>query len=243
MFFNYDFSFRSGGKFIFVQNADSRRNGERLIEFIEANARLPDHFFHYQKGGHVAALHRHLRNAFFFRIDLQNFFYSVSRNRVAAALHHIGFAKARTFAKWSCVKNPIRPGPAYALPIGFVQSPALASLVLMRSPVAAAIEAAMRDGAYVSVYMDDLIGSAPDLARLTAVFEAVLAACREGSFPISERKLLAPSDRIEAFNCELRHGFSAVTEARVARFFSEPRSFAAAASFDAYRRSVAKRNL
>ncbi|MHC2280605.1 hypothetical protein ACVME8_007248 [Bradyrhizobium diazoefficiens] len=77
-----------------------------------------------KKGGHVAALHAHLHNHFFFKIDIQNFYYSIARMRVTRALRQWGYPGANTFAMWSCVRNPL-PGPKHALPIGFVQSPLL----------------------------------------------------------------------------------------------------------------------
>ena len=110
------------------------RRGEILLRFISRNVRFPESFFHYSPGGHVAAIHAHLTQKHFIKIDLEKFYYSIARNRVAAALHHFGFKHARDYAKWSCVKNPYGQ-PAYSLPIGFVQSPALATLVLMRSPI------------------------------------------------------------------------------------------------------------
>lgn len=58
----------------------------------------------------------------FARIDISNFFYSVSRRRVKSALGRIGIGKADFFSKWSTVANPYGD-PAWALPYGFVQSP------------------------------------------------------------------------------------------------------------------------
>src|SRR6266481_3734351 len=142
---NYTHKFKWRGKDIYVPNEECVRKGEVLLSWGEAIA-LPDYFFHYRSGGHVAALHAHLKNTFFFRIDLKNFFYTVGRNRVKAALIAFGFNRARTYSKWSVVRNPYGDVPRYVLPIGFVQSPLLASLVLMRSAVAGAIENAQAKG-------------------------------------------------------------------------------------------------
>jgi hypothetical protein len=138
---NYIHKYQSRNKFIFTPNSDCVRKGTRLLRFFEHQV-YPPYFFHYKAGGHVAALHSHLGNRFFFKIDLQNFFYSISRNRVGSALHHFHFSPARDYAKWSCVINPYQTELRHVLPIGFVQSPLLATLVLMRSPVVDAIEAA-----------------------------------------------------------------------------------------------------
>jgi len=241
---NYEFSFRKRNKFIFVPNEDSVRKGEKILRFFEQNVTFPDYFFHYRKGGHVAAIHAHIgAPRFFFRLDIQNFFYSISRNRVAAALHDAGFVKARTYAKWSCVKNPLSIGPQYALPIGFIQSPALASLVLAKSPVRYAIERAMTQGVKVSVYLDDLVGSAVDQESLTDAYNDLVSSFYAANLKPSATKIAPPSLAITAFNCEIRQGFAAVTAVRAAEFHSTARSTEATLAFDAYCRSVEVANL
>lgn len=243
--FNYEFSFPKGPKVIFVQNEDGLRRGRTILAWFTKHATLPSNYYHYISGGHVAALHRHLENRWFFRIDLKDFFYSVSRNRVARVLHEAGFRGARTYAKWSCVKTPDPTSLAsgYVLPIGFIQSPALASLVLMRSPVQQEIERAGATGVYVSVYMDDLIGSSRDLLTLQAVYDGLLRACEKANLPVSTTKLAEPASEIEAFNCRLSNGFAEVTEARVHKFFEAPRSPHAAASFERYKEWVRQENV
>ncbi len=39
-----------------------------MVRFLERRVKFPEYFYHYKSGGHVAALHAHLQNAFFFRI-------------------------------------------------------------------------------------------------------------------------------------------------------------------------------
>ncbi|SRR6266566_3028105 len=199
---NYQHKYQSRNKFIFTPTAECVRKGRRLLRFFK-NDPFPPHFFHYKRGGHVAALHSHVENRFFFKIDLQNFFYSISRNRVADALRHFGFRPARAFAKWSCVINPYDAGPRYVLPIGFVQSPLLASLALMRSPIAGAIARAQARGCKVSVYFDDFIGSGPNAADLTIVYNDILATFTEANLMANPNKLLLPAAAIRAFNCDL----------------------------------------
>jgi hypothetical protein len=96
--------------------------------------------------------------------------------RVTRALRQWGYPGAGTFSMWSCVRNPLS-GPKHALPIGFVQSPLLASLVLMKSEVAEAIERARAKGVCISVYLDDFIGSHDDQALLTAAYEDIRDTC------------------------------------------------------------------
>jgi hypothetical protein len=240
---NYEYKFVKNGKHIFVQNADGAEHGAKLLRFFERNIVFPEIYFHYREGGHVAALHAHLKNSFFFRTDFRDFFYAISRNRIAAALHRAGFSKARIFAKWSCVRNPIEGYPPYALPIGFVQSSALATLVLMNTEVAKVLDEAPTRGVVISVYLDDLIGSSNDKSALNGVYNDLLAACLKANLTISDKKLVAPCSELEAFNCHLSHGRTEVTQARIDAFYVEPRSEASAGAFEAYRRTVCSSNL
>lgn len=239
---NYKFKFRSRGKIIFVPNERCERKGRRIIQFFAKRLDFPEYFYHYKSGGHVAALHAHLANKFFFRIDVQNFYYSIARMRVTRALRSWRYRGANTIAKWSCVANPL-PGPQHVLPIGFVQSPLLASLVLLRSPVAQAIERAIADGVCISVYLDDFIGSHNDVATLESAYNEIRQSCVAAELVPNPTKLLPPSQAVTAFNCDLRHGTVEVADARVERFFSEPRSAEATAAFQDYRNRVASRNL
>lgn len=241
MFRNYQFTYRKNGKHIFVPSESCLRRGHEIIQACSSAIDFPSSFFHYQPGGHVAALHRHLDNRYFFRIDLKDFFYSISRNRVAAALHNVGFQKARTYAKWSSVKNPV-PGPAYSLPIGFVQSPVLATLVMLQSPLAEMLQMAMSKGVFISLYFDDFIGSSLDRTALESVFDATLEACAKANFVSNVEKLVEPAERLIAFNCNLTHGVAEVTEARVARFFEVARSPVAELAFEQYRERIASKN-
>jgi hypothetical protein len=96
---NYKFKYRSRGKYFFVPNEKCERRGRRMIQFFSKRIDFPDYFFHYKKGGHVAALHAHLPNHLFFRIDIQNFYYSIARMRVTRALRDWRYPGAGTFAK------------------------------------------------------------------------------------------------------------------------------------------------
>jgi hypothetical protein len=237
---NYIHKYESRGKHIFEPNDACRQMGEQLLKFF-SHVELPDCFYHYRSGGHVVALHEHLNNKHFFKIDVENFYYSIRRNRVGSALYHFGFPYARTFAKWSCVANPIVAG-TYALPIGFVQSPLLASLVLLRSDVSGAIERALAAGVFVSVYFDDFIGSSNDKAALEAAYADILAACQAANFHPNLGKLTPPAEAILAFNCDLRNGFAGVSADRCAKFYAKSPSSDAIKSFEEYRALVASTN-
>lgn len=233
---------RANGKILYAANDGADRRGDIIIEFCEREVNFPLCFYHYRKGGHVIALHGHLKNTIFFKIDIQNFFYSISRNRVAAALHQFGFPWARSFAKWSSVKNPYPTGPGYCLPIGFKQSPALASLVLMRSPIMTMVETAEEAGAFVSIYLDDLIVSANDQKVLEQLYNNFLQAFTDANLAPNPGKVIAPTSEIVVFNCELRHGFARVTEERIAKYLELERSAASVTSFNAYCEKISEAN-
>jgi hypothetical protein len=239
---NYQFKYRSRGKLIFVPNERGERKGRRIIKFFSKRVDFPSYFYHYKPGGHVAALHAHLANGVFFKIDIQNFFYSIARMRVTRALRHWGYPGADTLAKWSCVANPAA-GPRFVLPIGFVQSPLLASLVLMQSPISQAIERAVKKGVVISVYLDDFIGSHLDEDALTVAYDDIRQACVEAHLVPNLNKLMAPSRAIVAFNCDLMEGSASVRADRIQRFLASPRSAESLSSFEEYRARVASANV
>ena len=238
---NYKFKYPSRGKIIFVPNERCERKGKRIIDYFARRAKFPPYFYHYRSGGHIAALHAHLENKLFFKIDIQNFYYSIARLRVTRALRSYGFVGANTAAKWSCVVNPYG-SPRHVLPIGFVQSPLLASLVLLKSPVREAMERAISNGVCISVYLDDFIGSHNDAGILEGAYNDIRKTCAMAGLIPNPAKLVAPGAAITAFNCDLTHGIVEVTNARVARFIAEGRSAEARTAFDDYRQRVASHN-
>jgi hypothetical protein len=239
MFENYRAKFQHRNKFIFVPNDEANRRGEIILRFVERTVNFPDNFYHYKSGGHVAAIHGHLAHSYFFKIDLERFFYSISRSRVSATLRHFRFGDARDFAKWSCVRNPYQEG-GYALPIGFVQSPALATLTLMKSPLLPAIAEAERQRTFTSVYLDDIICSGNDSSVLTSIYHSFLEAIERAS--LRAHKLAQPSPNIRAFNCDIRAGYAAVTAERIEKFHREGRGAAAEIAFERYCENVSGMN-
>jgi hypothetical protein len=123
-----------------------------------------------------------------------------------------------------------------------VQSLLLASLALMRSPVAEAIGQANARGCKVSVYFDDFIGSAPNIADLIVVYNDILAAFTEANLIANPNKLLPPAAAIRAFNCDLSHGLAEVTAERIQIFYSRPRSAASVKGFRDYEARVSSSN-
>lgn len=243
MLINYRLRYKTRGRWIFVPTEQCERKGRRIIKFFSHFA-FPDYFYHYSPGGHVAAVHAHLANKKFFKIDIQNFYYSIARMRVTRALRAHGYQGANTLATWSTIRNPYPGGHAHVLPIGFVQSPLLASLVLMKSPVATAIERAIAKGVRISVYMDDFIGSHDAAAILEAAYVDICAACLTAGLVPNPEKLVPPNSAITAFNCDLTFGSAKVTEERVAKYNArEDRTSYSDAAFAQYRDLVASANI
>ncbi|MBX3520467.1 MAG: hypothetical protein KF835_10685 [Xanthobacteraceae bacterium] len=204
---------------------------------------FPPYIYHYRPGGHVAALHEHIQNHLFFKIDIQNFFYSIAKERVARALRKTKLLSSGHLAKWSCVRNPYLGGARYVLPIGFVQSPIVATLVLLQSDIARAIERAITSGVTISVYLDDFVGSHNDRPTLQAAYEDVCAAIVAARFVANVEKLTPPENAIVAFNCDLTHGETDITEKRMQKFLAGDPTGASIAAFDQYRQRVTSRNI
>ena len=243
MLINYSLRYRTRGKWIFVPTDQCERKGRRIIKYF-SRFKFPDYFYHYRPGGHVAALHTHIENKLFFKIDIQNFYYSIARMRVTRALRSHAYQGANTLAMWSTVRNPYPAGHAHVLPIGFIQSPLLASLVLMKSPVAIAIERAISKGVRISVYMDDFIGSHNDACILETAYADVRDASVAAGLIPNPDKLVPPTSAITAFNCDLTFGLTNVSTERIAKYDArENRTPNSDASFAQYREFVAAANI
>lgn len=131
-FFNYTYA-KHAEKHIYCPSEECRDLGDELIREVRSRVKFPNIYRHiYSSGGHVAAMHAHAQDTFFCKVDLKNFYYQISRNRVATSLAKLGISDHVNKAKWSCIKNPFG-SPKYSLAYGFVQSPILSSLVMMHS--------------------------------------------------------------------------------------------------------------
>lgn len=231
-FENYTHSFNLNGKPVFAPNDLGRRIGEDIKGKVEETFDFPPFFFHLVAGGHVAALHAHRDNEFFCKADIENFFYSVSRNRVVRTLREVGIVRPKHYGKWSCVKNPYGE-PRYALPYGFVQSPVLASLVLATSTVGKLLNQ-WSESITVAVYVDDITLSSNDPVELNKCYKALLAAMQEASLPAKSSKCVAPTKKVDVFNCSLKRRETLVLEKRREAFFSVERSEASKNGFKRY---------
>lgn len=240
-FENYKYSYDRNGKPVFAPSDRGEKIGREVKALVEQATEFDPFFYHFRKGGHVSALHHHRELRFFARVDIERFFYSVARNRVARALYEIGVPRAGHYAKWSTVKNPYNE-PRYALPYGFVQSPILATLVLMRSSVAGFLRQ-LPNSTMATVYVDDIALGSDDKAAIDAAFAGLLDALAEANFSVNANKTHPPADAITLFNCDLTHQRTVVTEERRTQFYLEERSGASSSAFERYCDNVAAGNV
>lgn len=95
----------------------------------------------------------------------------------------------------------------------------------------------------MSVYLDDLIVSSNSAVLLNDLYQRFLLAFAEANLTPNPRKLVAPTDALTVFNCNLTQGSARVSEARIAQYFSADRSAASRKSFDAYCRKIEEGNI
>lgn len=240
-FRNFEYSFLNvKGKPVFVPNTKGYEVGYQLKDLVEHAVVFDDFYFHLRPGGHVGALHAHRKNTYFARVDLKNFFYSISRPRVARVLYELRIPRAGYYAKSSCVKNPY-DGPAYSLPYGFVQSPILATVVLARSVLGSFLRD-IHPAITVSVYLDDIAISSSTSEPLSAAFDELIKRIEAAGFTLNAQKTAAPANSMELFNCGLEFNQAAVTEARRQAFYATQPSDVASTAFHMYCRSVERGN-
>lgn len=239
-FQNFDYSYLRNGKPVFAPSSRGKQIGHDIKGKVEESFEFDSFVYHFCPGGHVAALHAHRNRAIFSRVDIETFFYGIGRNRVVRALREIGVDRANHYARWSTVKNPYGE-PNYALPYGFVQSPILATLVLMTSPVGNYLRGLPND-ITKSIYMDDIALSGDSLDDVTAAFNGLLAVLEQSGFQINEEKTRQPGPAMDIFNCDLAAGKTAVREDRKAEFYEGDPSAASAAAFERYCGTVEQGN-
>lgn len=206
------------GLLVYVPTDEGREAGERIVERVMRIWHPPSHFFHFKRGGHVAAAQHHLAGTWFARLDIRSFFDSVTRSKIHRALMrlHVPHAEAWDILTQSTVRKAA--GPGYTLPFGFVQSPVLASVALDRSAVGACFRTAKRSGVRLSVYVDDILISSPDAASLRAYVQALHKAASASGYSLNEDKSQVAVPSVEAFNLRLAHRHLEVTPERIMEF-------------------------
>lgn len=216
MLHQYTHKIEIRGRLIHVPSDEGRLNGIKVIRHVRRLWSPPRHFYHLQRGGHVAAIKSHIGHRYFLRLDIEDFYGSVTRTKVERALRAIGSEKPRAwhYAQISTVPGSSRP-PKYSLPFGFRQSPVLASLALWRSHLGRILEDAIIGGICVSIYMDDIVCSGDDCSALLALRESLEAAAPRSGFGFNASKTSGPTTSIEVFNLAVSHLRLRLTEQRL----------------------------
>ena len=216
---NYEYHFEiKPGKFVFVPTEDGLKSGAEIVDQVTKLWSPHKIFYHFGKrGGHVAAMRLHLDHSYFAKVDLSQFFTSVTRTKVVRSLQQIGFGNKAAFdmAYASVVEHD---GKKF-LPYGFMQSMALATVCIECSSLGTTLIRINDSGnALVSMYVDDIILSSDDEVALAAAYEAVLAAVQQANFNVNTAKSVPPSDEIQVFNCCLSKGSMNFTDDRMTKF-------------------------
>lgn len=209
------------GKWVFAPNDETKAIGRDIKLLIANRWNAPDNYYHLSKGGHLEALRQHNSNNFFCRLDIQNFFGSISRSRITRLLNGLirNYNDARHFAKLSCVPIGPLPSSTYVLPYGFVQSPIIASLCLEKSRLGRCIRELNSKDFTVTVYVDDIIISHPDsLAEATTAFEEIKESATRSGFVLNKKKSAPPSDVVTAFNINLSNDCMEISPERYEEF-------------------------
>lgn len=181
----------------------------------------PNNYYHLRAGGHVAGLKDHTLNSAFVRLDIKNFFNSISKTRITRALKPlIGYEKARQWANFSTVSHTMDGVKTSILPFGFVQSPIIASLCLHKSALGSGLAQLESTGITISVYMDDIVLSAEDSALLLPKVEELKHLAGISGFILNPDKEEGPADQITAFNILLKNGSAEITPERWKGFAS-----------------------
>jgi hypothetical protein len=239
-FKNFSYSRQLNGKPIFVPSELGERVGKDLKDRVYNAYSFKDYFFHLRKGGHVAAIHSHRPHKYFCKLDIENFFYSISRNRVVRAIREVGIPRASFYGKFSCVKNPYYQ-PSYSLPYGFIQSPILASLVLAQSSLGQCL-AKCSTKVNLAVYVDDITMSSNCKKTLELCYAEVFASFDSSNFSPNISKCIAPTESMIAFNCNVDQHLTRVQDSRIAEFYSTQRSPLSELGFRQYCESVKSGN-
>ena len=221
MSLNYEFSFEiKPGKPVYIQLPDALNRGEILTASILEVYKPSRLFFHLKRrGGHVHAMRIHTKNVYFSRFDIRDFFGNVTRAKIIRALVNIGWNRKEAFeAAWDSVV--VRDGRA-VLPFGFHQSPLLATLVLEQSALGVLLAEIAGHGLTVSIYMDDMLISSNDHAKLTAASERIEEVAISAGFPLAVEKSAVALDSADIFNCRVGQDEIRFLDHRMAKFLAD----------------------
>ena len=218
---SYEYSFDiKPGKPVFIQTAESKARGAEIIKLI-SEAYSPHEIFHHfkRRRGHVGALNKHQQSEWFSRLDLADFFGSVTRTKLSRALRGLGFTDRDAFKM--AFDSVVVRGNRKVLPFGFCQSPLLATLALESSALGQKLIEVSNRGIITTVYMDDALLSSDDSASLAGATDEVIAAAAIAEFALAPDKVTINQPVAEIFNCNITRGRRVFTPARMEQFVAD----------------------
>lgn len=188
--------------------------GNKIKNAVQNAWVIPNNYYHFNLGGHVAALNLHKSDKIFVHLDIKKFFNSINKSRITRSLKTLfDYSTSRKYALQSTVKHPKKLPTTYILPYGFVQSPILASLCLRQSALGIKINNISKFSLVrISVYMDDIIISGNDENLLLNVVSELKYAAAKSNFKLHKEE--GPSLNITAFNINLSFNSTFITHDR-----------------------------
>lgn len=217
---NYDLCFKTPQKrWIFIPTKTCRLEGKVFVKTILKKWAPPDYFYHFQSGGHIAAISIHVNNCYFAKIDIHKFFPSISKNRIIRVLKSIGLSYKHSLmiAEWSVVVSK-EDSTKRVLPYGFVQSQLLASLCMDKSAIGTFIKNIFPSSIPISIYVDDFIISSNDKSELLEIYDNLVSAVKEAGFFLNDGKSHPPQLNSTAFNINLSQNKTVITKSRFNEF-------------------------
>ena len=217
---NYVYRYeRKPGHYVYIQDGSAYVAAGATISRV-LKRYTPDRIFYHLKrrGGHVAALRLHQQSRYFSRFDIQDFFESIARTRVARSLREVGFPHKQAFN--IAIEGVVVDGTRKFLPYGFRQSPLLATLALEKSHLGRCLIDLNRAGTLASVYMDDILISGDDRSQIEVASAAIEEAAMAAGFVLSVTKRALNVTEVDIFNCHIQASELSVLDRRMEEFAS-----------------------
>lgn len=210
---------RKPGRWVYIPTSETITRGNEIKAVISELWRTPPFYYHLLVGGHLSALRVHKKSKYFLHLDIEDYFGKINRSRVTRCLKDLlGYEVARAIASDSTVRHPTDQ-KRLILPYGFVQSPILSSVSLSCSRLGSALKTLSQSDAFkVSVYVDDIIISGPDLVGLTTEKERLYEAAEKSNLHFHLEKCQGPSLAINAFNIDITQNSMRVSDMRIQDF-------------------------
>lgn len=161
----------------------------------------------------MTCLRVHCGNAELASRDLKAFYGAVTRTKIARSLRRIGFGHRQAFDMAS--DSVVDIGGRRCLPFGYVQSTLLATLALEHSLLGRFLVSAGNYGVRASVYVDDMIVSAPSTEAIETFMTLLDDAAVKSGFAFNPSKSANSHGSIQSFNILLTGNELRITDERM----------------------------